>query len=128
MKYVIDFIDEITSDIIQQWLSDNQATIVKQFDAFAKTYLIESETELVKTEIIEHLNIDSEFSTQLLTTITHIVEPDPFAKVSTFDTTNDWWKTATIYDGDYDSTTMSHPVQGRNTLVFLFDSVIKDDH
>lgn len=128
MKYVIDFIDEITPDTIQLWLSQNQATIIKQFDAFTKTYLIETETELAKTELIEHLNVDSEFSTQLLSTISETIEPNLFDRTNTFDTSEDWWKTATIYDGDYDSASMSHVVRSTKTLVYLFDSGIKVDH
>jgi hypothetical protein len=127
MKYIIDFVDDITEDAIQQWLTTNQAVIIREFDSFTKTYIVETSVEPVKTEIIEHINIDAEFSTQLLTTLSETIEPANLSQGS-FDTATDWWKTATIYNANYDDATISHAIHGAKTSVYLFDSGIKADH
>jgi len=127
MKYIIDFVDNTTTETIQQWLTANQATIVQEFNTFTKTYLIETLVEPVRTEIIEHINIDAELTTQLLATLTEAIEPTNLPQGS-FDTETDWWKTATIYTADYDNPTISYAIQGKNTSVYLFDSGIKADH
>jgi subtilisin family serine protease len=127
MKYIIDFVDDITDDAIQQWLTTNQAVIIREFDSFTKTYIIETAVEPIKTEIVEHINIDAEFSTKLLTTLTETIEPAILPQ-SSFDTATDWWKTATIYNANYDDATISHAIHGAKTSVYLFDSGIKADH
>jgi subtilisin family serine protease len=127
MKYIIDFVDNTTAEAIQQWLTANQATIVREFNTFTKTYLIETLVEPVRTEIIEHINIDAELTTQLLATLTEAIEPTNLPQGS-FDTETDWWKTATIYTAEYDNSTISHAIQGAKTSVYLFDSGIKADH
>ena len=127
MKYIIDFADNTTAEAIQQWLTTNQAVIIREFNSFTKTYLVETLVEPVKTEIIEHINIDVEFSTQLLTTLSETIEPTTGLQGS-FDTAIDWWKTATIFSADYDNATISHAIHGEKTSVYLFDSGIKADH
>ena len=127
MKYIIDFVDDVTTEAIQQWLTDNQAVVVREYNSFTKTYLVETAIEPVKTNIVEYINIDVEFSTQLLTTVSETIEQETLS-TSTFNTAEDWWKTATILDADYDKPTIDHIVRGAKTTVYLFDSGIKADH
>jgi len=128
MKYLVDFVDSVTEAAVQEWLVANQATIVKDFNSFSKTYHVESAVEPQKTAIVEHIILDGEFSSRLLITNVSQITPSTNQIVNTFDLEDDWWKTACMAEVNFDTTTASYTRRGSKSAVYVFDSGIMSSH
>jgi hypothetical protein len=127
MKYVIDFYNHVDELVIDQYLIDNNITKIKQLESFGKVYLVESENEIVITDLIENLSADADQPVNLLSFSIDLV--DNYTETS-FDIEDEknWWKVATINQIDFDQPTHTHKIRGANSTVYIIDSGITVDH
>jgi hypothetical protein len=127
MKYVIDFYNHVDELVIDQYLIDNNITKIKQLESFGKVYLVESENEIVITDLIENLSADADQPVNLLSFTIDLV--DNYTETS-FDIEDEknWWKVATINKIDFDQPTHTHKVRGTNSTVYIIDSGITVSH
>ena len=127
MKYVIDFYNHVDELVIDQYLIDNNITKIKQLESFGKVYLVESENEIVITDLIENLSADADQPVNLLSFTIDLV--DNYTETS-FDIEDEknWWKVATINKIDFDQPTHTHKIRGTNSTVYIIDSGITIDH
>ncbi len=127
MKYVIDFYDHIDELVIDQYLVDNNITKIKQLESFGKVYLVESENEIIITDLVENLSADADQPVNLLSFTIDLV--DNYTE-TTFDIEDEknWWKVATINKIDFDEPTHTHKIRGMNSTVYIIDSGITIDH
>ena len=127
MKYVIDFYNHVDELVINQYLIDNNITKIKQLESFGKVYLVESENEIVITDLIENLSADADQPVNLLSFTIDLV--DNYTETS-FDIEDEknWWKVATINKIDFDQPTHTHKIRGTNSTVYIIDSGITVSH
>ena len=119
MKYIVDIIDTITDEEFKVWATAGNHSIVHEFNHFDKTYLIETDNEIVAGGIVESVVVDDHTTAlKLLSTPTY-----------TLDTTNDdnWWKSIIII-GALDSVSPEILRQGEGYAVYLMDSGVDDSH
>ena len=127
MKYVIDFYDHVSEQVIEQFLTDNNITLLKQLESFGKVYLVQTETEIASNELIEDISLDTEQGIELLSFSIDLV--DNYIETS-FDVEDEknWWKVATINKIDFDQQTHTHKIRGMNSTVYIVDSGINELH
>jgi len=127
MKYVIDFYDHVSEQVIEQFLTDNNITLLKQLESFGKVYLVQTETEIASNELIEDISLDTEQGIELLSFSIDLV--DNYIETS-FDVEDEknWWKVATINKIDFDKQINNHKIRGVNSTVYIVDSGITVSH
>lgn len=126
MKYIVDFIDTTTDEEINGWLEDKKCKVIKQYDHFAKTYLVETTRKLKKGGIVEHVHLNNTSSSiKLLDTY---VADIPLEK-SVIDTTDDknWWKSLIFYNAIQTDVAVVSKI-GSGYPVYIMDSGINNDH
>lgn len=126
MKYIVDFIDTASELEINAWLTDNNCTVVKQFNHFTKTYLVKASKKPKAEGIVEFVYLDS--TTTALKLHDTYVAPKPIETLS-FDSTNDqnWWKTLVFHNSIQENTAVVNRI-GAGYPVYIMDSGIKADH
>lgn len=130
--YIIDFVNTVTEEDINNYLSECGATILKTFSAFDKVVLVECLTVPPVTDIVESVidDMDQSNHIKLLTTvpIEFPTLPTEGAKTVVIADQKDWWK---VYSGsvvDLDDESFQLPLSGNGATVYLMDSGIKADH
>ena len=130
--YIIDFVNTVTEEDINNYLSECGATILKTFSAFDKVVLVECLTVPLVTDIVESVIDDTDQSNhiKLLTTvpITLPLSPTEGEKTVVINDQKDWWK---VYSGsvvDLDDESFKLPLSGAGSTVYLMDSGIKLEH
>lgn len=121
MIYLVDFFDHVTKESINQYFTENNLTVVKEYDRLGNVYQVEASTAPPVTDIIEHV-VDN--------TATPVV---PMAiEYKSFPVSDDdnehWWKLATVNIKDYNVPTIMHPMNETKIDVYIMDSGIKADH
>ena len=119
MKYLLDFKNDTSDAVIQQYCTDHSITVIRQFDKLGLVYEVSSDTVPPVTDIIEYVINDEEAPLTLLNRTT--VEFSP-----TVD--SNWWKMATLDLHDYDVTTVTHRLNTKNVNVYVVDSGITANH
>lgn len=139
MQYLIDFTNNAGSDAIQQYLTSNNCNIIQVWNNFEKIYLVESDTELPTTEIIESIVLNEQTIIKPLTCFTSgIVDFDPYADV-TFNPSypsivintkdqKDWWKNYCLMNPEFEKDTVTINRKGKNISVYIMDSGIYASH
>ncbi len=127
MKYIIDFHNHVSEQDIEQFLTDNNITLLKQLESFGKVYLVESETAVVSNELIENTSLDTEQGIELLSFSIDLV--DNYVETS-FDIEDEknWWKVAAASSIDFDQQIHTHKIRGVNSTVYIVDSGINELH
>lgn len=126
MRYIVDFINTATENEIDSWLIQKNCQVVKQFNHFSKTYLVEALVEPSTDNLVEHVLLDdTSNSLKLLETF---VAPVPYDSI-TIDTTSDqnWWKSLVFYNAINFSQARVNRI-GAGYPVYVMDSGIKSDH
>jgi len=124
MKILIDFVNTTEQSVIDQYLSDENCTVIRKFESFGQVYLVEHDTgELTDTDIVDDVRITIENDISLLS-VTDTLPLRPF----TVDSDN-WWKAASYWDAGYSSgDTVDAPVNPRVFNVYVMDSGIDKTH
>ena len=133
-KYIVDFKDNTTEEVIQQYLLTSGASIVKTFSSFKNIYLVESPTQPAITDIVEHVIADEENPITLLGEIIQVnnqigtIGPSDASSTFSVSDSKQWWKVYSLRDLDENATSVTIPVKGKGTIIYLVDSGIKKDH
>ena len=119
MKYLLDFKNETSDADIQQYCTDHNITVIKQFEKLGKVYEISADVEPPVTAIIEYVINDEHAPISLLNRDT-----------VSFDSATDtnWWKMATLDLHDYDKPITTHRLNLKNMNVYIVDSGITASH
>lgn len=117
MRYIVDFTNNATQEQIDQYLSQNAATVVQTFSSFENILVLDAASQPPVTEIVESVVNDSENPIDLLSTAT----------VSTLDN-SDWWKISSAMAPDLSVPSITYDRKGDAAIVYMVDSGIKIDH
>lgn len=119
MKYLLDFKNDTSDADIQQYCTDHNITVIKQFDKLGKVYEVSADVEPPITAIIEYVINDEHAPISLL-------NRDSVSFDSATDT--NWWKMATLDLHDYDKPVTTHRLNTKNMNVYIVDSGITASH
>lgn len=133
MKFIIDFYDNTTLEEIQFYLSSINGSIIKTYNNFTKTYLVETETQIIESNLVQSYIRDDDKSISLLN---HTVSfNSQWAKDRTDSESitldvmsdNDWWK---VYSLKYPNFNSDNNInrKGSDIKVYILDSGIKTNH
>ena len=134
MNYIVDFKDTATEEAINHFLLVNNATIIKTYSLFDKTFLVSAENQPTDqagqcesiTQDVDNLviplrmiNVDKSYGL-----------PDANAPEINIDqnATKDWWKVSVVNDFDFDVPLYTLHRSGSNTTVYVLDSGIQTSH
>lgn len=119
MRYIIDFENSALQEDIDFYLSSQGCTVVREFDNFEKTYVVEAASKPVDGAIVESVVLDDETEMDLQE-----------VEMRSFETDNDdnWWKLAVLSGIDLEQEEVQYRVGGDNVRVYVLDSGIKADH
>jgi len=126
MKYIIDFIDLATQDQIDAWLASNSISSSTKMATLTNVFVVESAAQPIATELVESIQEDRNISSQLLNTVENI--PAQTTETATFDHDTEWWKTASIFNLDFNASSTTYQKRGSRTNVYVVDSGVKTDH
>lgn len=135
MKYIIDFKDHLTQQQINDHITGIGGSIVKTFNAFNKTYLVECMVPpQLDSALHEHIIDDENEPLQLLST-TIISDQTwgtrkldgPTITVSTSNN-NDWWKNYVISNAELDKPSYTIDKRGQGYTVYVLDSGCELSH
>lgn len=126
-NYIIDFKDELTRETIDQYFSDNNINVVKEFGSFGHVFLVEADIKPTLSELIESVIEDDNNDIKLLGI--DIILPDSNITTSfDIEDNKNWWKTASITPIDFDQPQHTHTVRGYGSTIYLMDSGIESSH
>lgn len=134
MQYLVDFINTAADADIQQYLTDNGCTVLKEWDNFDKVFLVEVAVEPPKTAIVERVVQETHLAIKPHTT--HEVDPyfgcHSNPKYPTIDVNitdeKDWWKNFSYLQPKFEGDTLQLRRLGKNVDVYIMDSGIVDSH
>lgn len=119
MKYLIDFKNDTAESTIQQYFTDNNITVIRQFDKLGLVYETSADAMPPVTDIIEYVIDDEVAPVSLLNRDTTSFDPH---------VDSNWWKLATLDLHDYDKPTITHKLNEKYISVYVVDSGINADH
>lgn len=127
MRYIIDFIDSMSTAEIEAYCASANITIIRQYTTFGNVYLCESDNAPATNAQIESVVVDSDNPIQLLALDVTLDETSTSNNVDT-NTDQNWWKMASLNTVDYEQTTVNIPRRGYGTKAYVMDSGIVADH
>jgi hypothetical protein len=120
MIYIIDFVDTTSNSTIQQYFSNNNITLIKEFNSLGRVYQVESAglppNDSTITSIIEDNSVS--ITPQAIEYRTFPISEDD----------QHWWKLATVNIKDFSVEEIQHPLNFSNVDVYILDGGIKADH
>lgn len=135
MRYLIDFINNATNEEINNYLSQNGYTVLKQWNNFEKVYLVEGANPPPADSLVER---HEEENTLALTPHayefvcnpyhqTHSDPAQPDLIINTNDE-KDWWKNFSYHQPNFEDETYTIKRLGQNITVYIMDSGIEASH
>jgi hypothetical protein len=129
MKYIVDFHDHISQDDIDNYFAEINASVIKNFSKFEKTYLVEcSSAPDLNSDLHSHI-IDDDSNTLKLLSTTIISDQSWYTKkldgeILTISTsnTNDWWKNYVVLNPEFDNSEYKIDRNGKGYTVYVLDS------
>lgn len=133
MKFIIDFKKQVGLTEINQYFSENNLTVVKEFNNFEKIFIVEGFNAPPVSDIIEHVVSDDENTITLLNTI--IVSDQNYGKkhltgeILTIENNNEnWWKSYVIKNPNLDAINYNIDRKGQSAVIYVLDSGIEISH
>lgn len=125
MKILIDFVDTASQSEIDQYLTEENCTLIKKFESFGHVYLVEHGTGI----LTENLTLVSEVKTTIENEISLLSVSDTL-DIRSFTVDNDnWWKAVSYWDASYSQgDTVDVPVNPAVFNVYVMDSGIDKSH
>lgn len=123
MHYIIDFLNSATQETIDAYLAANGCTVIREYDHFEKTYLVECAVEPAPSDDVEHIVKDDQTEKLKLLTVDEIP-----TKTFTTDDDANWWKLAVLSQIDLDAPEITVKMGGQGVRCYLVDSGIAADH
>jgi len=133
MKFLIDFKNTTSQSDIDTYLSNNNCTILKDWDNFEKIYLVETGTIPSVTSIVDKIVEEVGLKVKPLDFIvdsfqySHLNPNLEQLTLSTSDT-QDWWKVYTYVKPDFENASMTITRKGEGINVYMMDSGIQISH
>lgn len=120
MQFLLDFVNSSTQAEIDKFLTDNNCSIITEYSAFEKCYLVSSSSEpTIDTQLIETIVRNDLTPIQLMA----------FPQISFSTTDNDqWWKIASFAKPDFNLPVQTYDRRGATSTVYIVDSGVKADH
>jgi len=129
MNYILDFSGSVSEIEINNFISENNITILKTFDALGRVYLVSSDQHVEADGIVLLSAIlDNPEGIQLLDTITITLDPQETTKSFNIEDDKNWWKVASIDNIDFDNEIHEHVVRGAESVVYVVDSGLDVTH
>lgn len=135
MQFLIDFQNHINNQQITDYLTEVNATVVKIFNSFEKTYLVEcGQAPSMDSNIHSYIVRDDDSSLNLLSTLIYVDKSFTTntltGEINTVYTSNnnDWWKIFSLYEPNLYSPQIQFDRRGDGITVYVLDSGIKIDH
>ena len=126
MKYLIDFVQSSDQAAIDAYLTANNATVVKTYNAFEKVFLVEANSQPLESTIVESIVNDTESRIEPLSAV-QLFQTSKTKSLEINDEKN-WWKVASIYDIDFSKDFYQHKVYGELVNIYVVDSGIDSSH
>lgn len=131
MKFIIDFYNTATTEQINAYLTENNCTVIKEWDNFDKVFLVEAAAEPPVTDItlfvkndenltIRPVDIHTVDNTYLTTTP---YTDGPNITIVSADQ-KDWWKNYSLRQPNFDAATTTLAKKGQRVNVYIMDSGI----
>jgi len=135
MRYLIDFKNSVQQSDIDSYLTGINATIVKVYNSFEKTYLIDCDIEITTiSDIHEHivrddLNAISLLDSSILIDKTFLTNhlTGPINEIIS-DNDNDWWKWYCLPSPNFNEPVYRFDRRGSGIVVYILDSGIEISH
>lgn len=130
-NYIVDFVNSATEAEIQEYLTQNQCTLVKRFQHqhFEKIILVSADVVPPKTAIVEYVILDDDTAAVKLLDIVPAENIDPSGNtVIDSASDRDWWKAFSYSDLDFSIPAQTVPLFGNNVSIYLVDSGIDNTH
>lgn len=119
MRFIIDFVNSALPSEIETYLGNNGCAIVREFNNFEKTYVVEADADPAADPLVESIVLDDDAGIALQT-----------VPMRSFETDNDdnWWKLAVLTGIDLEQDEISYRVGGDGVRVYVLDSGIMASH
>lgn len=133
MRYLVDFHHGTTQAEIDNYLSTNGCSVLKEWDKFDKVFLVECDNAPEKTSIIEHVVLEEGHGIKLLDVTPvdsyYFCHNNPNAEKISIDVTDEknWWKnysyTEPVFEGNLEICRYGELIN-----VYVLDSGIERSH
>lgn len=133
-KYIIDFKNEVTDKEIDLYISNLSGKVIKEFNQFDKTFLIECDKKPTISEIVDHIIDDTVHPIVLLgdiiNTDRYYGTSDPLLPATSISTgdNKDWWKNYVLEYPEFDKEEVVISRRGSGITVYIMDSGILKSH
>lgn len=131
MKYLVDFKNTATDIEIQDYLTTNGCTVLKEWDNFDKVFLVEVSSAPPVTDIIEHVVLEEGVAITPHYDINQYWgrHDDPNTESITINTADekDWWKNYSYEQPVFDQPSYTINRYGKNISVYVMDSGLNKD-
>lgn len=134
MQFLIDFHNTATDSEIQSYLTDNNCTVLKEWDNFDKVFLVETATEPPVTSIVTFVKDNQILNIQPKLHEIHssyaLVNYDGVGESVTISTTEDkdWWKNYSLKNPIFDESSTTIKRKGSKVRIYIMDSGIDSSH
>lgn len=130
MLVLLDFTNNASNAEISTYLTENGCAVVKQWNNYEKTYLVEVSTNPPKTNIVERIIEESAVTIRPHLNSNWCTHKDPSKPIInvTVGNTQDWWKNYSTAQPVFDGTSTTISRLGSNITVYLMDSGIEITH
>lgn len=135
MRYLIDFINTATNEEINNYLSQNGYTVVKQWNNFEKVYLVEGNNIPLADSLVERYEEENTLALaphafDFICDPHHYAHTDPELQDMPINTNDekDWWKNFSYHQPNFEAETYNLKRVGDNITVYIMDSGIEVTH
>lgn len=135
MRYLIDFINNATNEEINNYLSENGYTVVKQWNNFDKVYLVDGANVPPASSLVERYEEENTIALtphayDFICNPYHQTHSDPAQQDIVINTNDekDWWKNFSYHQPKFEEETYTIKRLGDNITVYIMDSGIQRDH
>jgi len=135
MRYLLDFINTAPQSEIDNYLSINLCTVIKQWNNFDKVYLVETDNVPPNSPLLERIEEENTLALKphdfsLDVNNYHNCHSDPSLPDLVISTTEekDWWKNFTYNQPNFEDPSLTIKRGGQNITVYIMDSGIDITH
>lgn len=128
MDYILDFKNHASQEQINQFLTDNNFTVIKTYNHFENIFLVSGDNPPPASDILEKVTQDSNNPISLLDTNVDIVTLASEVTDINLNNEQNWWKIALLEKVDFDQETNQVKKYGSRATVYLLDSGVNTNH
>jgi len=128
MNYIVDFKNNLSLAEIDQYLSANGITKIKEYSFFDRVYLVSSPIVITENDFIEKVTVDDHNGIQLLGVDINFVRDRSNEDTVNIQDNKNWWKAVVLRNVNFDSENHTFLREGNNSIVYVLDSGIDINH